>query len=131
MRTFLLLVLAWVVVTESKVVSFETFLLQESIDSVNIIIKSNSSKILEQFVKDVFENQPCSVESLCRAAAVLKHAKRNAELNMLRRQLYAYASNTRHPVCTVPNADECPMNELLNDLKRCCQKLLLDVKRPA
>ncbi|KAI7801368.1 interleukin-4 [Triplophysa rosa] len=128
MRTFLLLVLACVVVTESRVDDVKTLLLQESIESVNIILKSNSKEIFEQFVKDVFKIHACSEESLCRAAEALKHAYRNTELYMLRRRLYSYAVYTGLQNCTVPNADESSMDKLLNDLKHCCQKLLRQKK---
>ncbi|XP_050983970.1 interleukin-4 [Labeo rohita] len=126
MRTFMLLVLTIVAVTESKRGVGE-ILLMEIIDDVDQILKSSSLKSLNnQFVKEVFPTS-CSEKHLCQAAMVMINTPLNH--SMLHRRLFAYANYSGHHQCNVSASDEHKMNYFLKDIKKCCQELSYQLKQ--
>nr|XP_055035065.1 interleukin-4 [Misgurnus anguillicaudatus] len=126
MRTLLLLVLACIVVTDSKADKIKRLLLEETMETAKNLLKSK--EILHHFVKNAFRPHSCSEQSICQVAKVLNELElsvlnNNKVLKILVRQLSSYAVYSEHSTCSVTASEECRMEQLLNNTISCCQKL--------
>ncbi|XP_056328395.1 interleukin-4 [Danio aesculapii] len=121
MRTFLLLVLTLVPVTESRLKT-EEILLMEIMQSVNGILNGKGEKMdLDQFIPDIYQKGHYSKKTLCQAGMALKG--KIPSKSHLQRQLNAYAAYTGTRNCSVSASEECTMKEFLEKTKACCHYL--------